>query len=487
MAYLHGAYSEIVASTEVSAQQTKAAPLYVGTAPVHTLPNGKTNLNKPVTVTSFNEAVALFGYSEDWAKYTLCEAMYAHFVLGGIAPLVLVNVLDVDDNKSASAVTANKTPAGGRIVLEDAESIILDTISIPDKELGTDFTTAYDYTRKRITIAEKTTGALGSVSLAVSYYTVDATGVDAATVIGAADGEGNNTGLYCIRDVYTLCGIIPDVLLAPGFSDAKTVHDAMATLSVQVSGHWNTLFYTDLPLTDGEATLTLTTAAAWKATNGYTADNEKTHYPMWAGADSHYYHLSVLAAVNRQRLVHENDNIPYKTPSNTEILLAGAPFYGAEVTATPNDELINAKLNANGITSAVFLGGRWVIWGAHTASYTQETATAQNLSETNLAMLHYIANDFQVRRAADVDNPLTRNTMQQIIAEEKARLDALISIGALLYGEVTLIGTPEAVADMMQGDYGFAFTVTTTPISKSLKALLSYTEAGLVTYFEEVA
>ncbi len=487
MAYKHGALGEIVSSSGKSAVLTAAAPLYVGTAPVHTVAGGNANLNKPVLLNSFAEAAALFGFSEDWAKYTLCEAMYAHFKLKAIGPILMVNVLDVDEAKSAEATTASLTPSGGRIVIENAESILLDSVAVTGKVLGTDYTIAYDYSTLKLTLTEKTTGALGTEAVDVSYNTVDATGVTSVDVIGASDGEGINTGLYSIKDVYQECGILPNALLAPGFSDTKTVHDAMAELTQMVSGHWDLLFYTDLPLSSEGSAVSMSGASTWKATNGYTANNEKTHYPMWAGGDGRKYHLSVLDALNRQALLAERNNLPYESSSNTELPVAGKLYFGEDVGGSPDDETVNTLLTANGICSAVFIGGRWVLWGAHTASYTQATANAQNISETNLAMLHYISNDFQVRRANEVDKPLTRNRMQQIVAEETARLDAMIAAGALIYGKVTLKVDSEAVTDMQSGDFTFLFEVTTTPLSKSLTALVSYTGDGLTTYFEEVA
>lgn len=486
MNYLHGALGQIVTASEKAAVKTSAAPLYVGTAPVHTLPNGKSNLNKPVLVNSFSEAVKYFGYSEDWAKYTLCEAIYAHFALKAVGPIILVNVLDVDANKAATATTASKTPANGKIVLESAESIILDSISITDKVAGTDYTTAYDYITKRLTITEKTSGGLGTSALTVSYYVVDATGVESADVIGESDELGLNTGLYCVRDVYQKCGLLPNALLAPGWSATKTVRDAMAQLSQQVNGHWDMLFYDDLPLVSGSDPVTMATASTWKTTNGYNANNERAHYPMWAGSDGRYYHLSVLDALNRQELMANNGNLPYETSSNTEMPVSGKLFFGAGIENCPDDGVINEKLTKNGIVSAAFVGGKWVLWGAHTASYSPDNANAQNESETNLAMLYYISNDFQVRRSEEVDKPMAKNRMQQITAEETARIDALVAAGALMGGSVQLIGDMEAVADMMNGDFKFAFNVTTMLLSKSLTAYVSYTDAWLVTYFEEV-
>ena len=37
------------------------------------------------------------GFSYDWKKYTLCEAMYSHFQLFGAQPAIFCNVLDPGD------------------------------------------------------------------------------------------------------------------------------------------------------------------------------------------------------------------------------------------------------------------------------------------------------------------------------------------------------------------------------------------------------
>ena len=36
---------------------------------------------------------------------------------------------------------------------------------------------------------------------------------------------------------------------------------------------------------------------------------------------------------------------------------------------------------------------------------------------------------------------------------------------------------------MMQGDYSFVFNVTTTPLAKSLTAIVNWTDDGYVTWF----
>ena len=115
--YLHGAYGQIqTAGTKVAARARNAF-VYVGTAPVHLVAGGADNVNKPVLVSSIAEAKRLFGYSDDFASYTLCEAMKAHLENKGVGPLVLINVLDPKTHKASTDGTKSATPESGRVVL----------------------------------------------------------------------------------------------------------------------------------------------------------------------------------------------------------------------------------------------------------------------------------------------------------------------------------------------------------------------------------
>ena len=42
-------------------------------------------------------------------------------------------------------------------------------------------------------------------------------------------------------------------------------------------------------------------------------------------------------------------------------------------------------------------------------------------------------------------------------------------------------------SDIMSGDYTFMFDITTTPLAKSLTAIVNWTDDGFVTYFETAA
>ena len=63
-------------------------------------------------------------------------------------------------------------------------------------------------------------------------------------------------------------------------------------------------------------------------------------------------------------------------------------------------------------------------------------------------------------------------------------VDALLKIGALIYGEVHLNADMDAKSDIMRGDFSITFNVTTTPLAKSLTAIVNWTSDGFTTYFE---
>ncbi|MBR1565337.1 MAG: hypothetical protein IJ649_01110 [Oscillospiraceae bacterium] len=494
--YKHGAYGDIRAVGTRVSDESQSAIVYVGTAPVHQIEGGAANVNVPVVVNNIAEARAKFGYSDDWASYTLCEAMHVHFDLNGVGPLVLINVLDPATHRSETKVTKSLTPKGGKVTITNAENIILDSVvvktgsgeSASTKVKGTDYELAYNIEKQQIVIRELTSGALGTAALTVEYSTVTPSAVTNADVIGTSDGIGLNTGLFVLKNVYQVTGYIPAYLACPGFSSIPAVHSAMYQNSVKINGHWDAYMFVDLPISDNGTAITLATAATWKSANGYDHENETVYFPLVQGTDGKVYHLSVLAAANFQGLLLDQDGIPYKTASNTPCAIVEKPYMGASVgNRVFDDYIINQYLNKNGIASAAFVGGRWAIWGCHSADYDQENADSINVSETYRMMLYYISNDFQHRRTEDVDQPMTRNDLESIIAEEQTRIDALLKIGALTYGEVSLNADAVAKSDVMQGDYSFLFNVTTTPLAKSLTAIVNWTDDGFVTYFEQTA
>jgi hypothetical protein len=96
--YFHGVstrQNDTSISTPVTADSGIA--FVVGAAPGHTVDGAP---NDPIMCQSYAEAAAALGYSDDWEKYPICEAIYSQFKLYGVAPVVFVNVLDPAKHKN---------------------------------------------------------------------------------------------------------------------------------------------------------------------------------------------------------------------------------------------------------------------------------------------------------------------------------------------------------------------------------------------------
>ena len=491
MAYKHGVMAEQYPyATRVSDNlNTRAVPVYVGTLPVHTVAGGAERVNVPILLSDFAQAVRTVGYSDDWATYTLCEAIWTHLALYGTGPICVINVFDPSENKSAKTKTV--TVQNNVVTLAQMDNVELDSVSVDGVDPGK-YTVTYDYNNSTLTIKGAAEDALKG-EITVKYNEVDATQVTNDMVIGGDDGDGTVTGIHLVKRVYQDTGMIPNRILAPGFSHVPTVRTAMLKMSTKVNNHFDAFIYTDIPLvkqvSDATSDMLPSDVEKWKKDNGYNADNEKVHWPMWAGNDGHNYHLSTLSVATLQLLESATDGIPYQTCSNNRIRVGGKLYYGVDRKLSLDEEAVNNLLGANGIVSAIFHGGDWVLWGAHTASYTQESADHSNVSETNLMMMYYITNDFQVRRASDIDKPMSKNRLDQIVAEEQAMLDKLgpTGIGALLYGVARKIADSSAQSDMANGDFALEWIITQTPNTRSITGTCRYTDAGLATYFREEA
>ena len=129
MAFFHGVrVKEVPTSILTPVNTTAGLPVVFGTAPVHLTNNPTKNVNRPVICYSWDEAVAAFGYSNNWDEYTLSEVMYSQFKLYGVKPIIFVNVLDPAKHKEDVKDTEGKAVTQGRVLV--TAPVLLDTLKV---------------------------------------------------------------------------------------------------------------------------------------------------------------------------------------------------------------------------------------------------------------------------------------------------------------------------------------------------------------------
>lgn len=472
MTYKHGIAGVVIPSTDsFPPSGVGTLPVYIGTAPIHQLAHPEAALNVPYLVNSFDEAKERLGYSDDWARFTLCEAMYAHFKnpIQNIGPVVMVNVLDPALHTKDGTESVVLTNGVGFIT----KAALKDSVVITGKVEGTDYTLTrmVDGTLKLAAVTTLTS------PVAVAFDELDSAAVDAADIVGGIT-NGEYAGIACVDLVYGEFGMVPTILAAPGYGQLATVYEEMAARCQKISGHWDAIFLVDL---DDITLTTIDAAKAWKGTKGYTSKFGKDFWPQVKNGDR-TYHLSTLAAARMQQTDWANGNCPFESPSNKQIPVTGLVLPGGGTVKF--DEAKANTLNAEGITTAIYSGGTWRLWGPHMGNYKYGAdIKPEDMFDASIRMMQWLTNGFQENFMSQVDGPLNRRTVERILDDSQVWLNALTAEGKILYGNIEFKSQSNPESAMVEGDFVFDVGTTTTPVGKSLTFAVQWKKTGLSSLF----
>lgn len=486
--YKHGTYGEFADSIGAAATQSGTIAVYVGKAPVNLVRGYKAYVNAPVALVDFASVTGRMGYSGNWALFDLCEAFKLHFnnTSGNIGPIVAINVLDPDKHKKASATTVSLTFVNGRATFE-SDTIILDTFVLADKVEGTDFALDYDFAKSQVIINSLGTAISGTVE--GSYTEVDPAQVTEADIIGQATPDGLYSGLGCVQLVYQELNLIPNILCCPGWSSKPAVYKAMITAGTKINGHWDAMVAADIPVLDASAKVdTIAAAKKWKTDNEYNSERSKVFWPLAKDNEGNIYHGSTLGVWQMQTVDAQNEGVPMESPSNKPVPVAKQYFGEGSINRGYDQQRAN-ELNAAGITTIVYWGGQWVLWGPHTAAYLFGDMNGDNrvIFDNSIRMMMHVSNSFQQEHALTIDQPMTRALADTIKNREQEKMDALAAIGAFIGTPVVEFQAAQNSTDnLVEGNFTWGFKGTPTPPFKSGTIRVAYTTDGFNSYFGEV-
>lgn len=489
MSYQHGAYGKIGNDKVKSAVQVDTVVAYIGTAPINLVLGYREKglINTPVKLENMPKTQTTVGYSNNWSKFTLCEAFDCHFAntIENVGPIYIINVLDPAIHRKDTKKTEELTFRNGRAEYA-SDTIILDTFALADKVLGADYSLDYDYTKGVVVVeslndAEPITGKVEA-----SFTEVDPSLVTKSDIIGTVTAAGKRTGLQALSKLYTLHNAVLNILAAPFWSEDPDVYKTMISISQKLNGHWDAFVNADIPIYDKATSSEVDTIGAaekWAEDNGYTSGFSKAYWPQVQYAGK-VYHLSTQATATMQRTDNSHNSVPMESPSNKEIMCT-SQYFGPDSENEGFDQQDGNGLNAKGITTAVFWGGLWVLWGPHTAYYEYGSdGVARYIFDVNIRMLMHITNGFQLRHGTQIDGAMDLNLQQSVLIDEQEELDSLKGIGALI-GDPTVefLETANPTSDVMNGDFVWDISATPTPPFKSGTARVSYTDEGFTAYF----
>lgn len=439
----------------------------VGTAPVHQVGG---EANQVVLAYNYSEAVSALGYSDDWAKYTLCEVIYNHFKLYNVAPLLLINVLDPATHKEA-VEAASKTITGGQVTLDG--DVIPSSVVVKNGSTalvaGTDYAVFYNDEGKCV-IEALSGGAMASLTtVTVSYDKISFTAQQMKTaVIGGYNvSTGKSTGMELVDMAYFSKRVLPDILIAPGFSNDSEVAAIMAA-KTSFSTVFRGVCICDLPAAAGT---TYQAAATAKNASGSVQNKQQiVCWPMLALGDR-TFHFSTQLAGCMGRLDAEHDNIPSRVASNVQIQADSAVLAdGTEVIL----DLTQANyLRGQGIVTTLNFVNGMTSWGAFTAAYPGIT-DPKDMFINIRRMFNYVANTCVLTYWSRIDENLTRRYAESITDELNIWLNRLVSTGALLGARCELKAEENPDTDLMAGIIRVHVYMTPPSPAQEVDFLLEY-------------
>lgn len=455
MAYNHGVRIQEVPTSIVPPVNTQGClPVFFGTAPVH-LAKKAAKVNEPVLCYTYQDVVEALGYSEDWSKYTLCEAMYSQFKLYGVAPVVFVNVLDLERHKESTTETLTLTKKVG-VITEDVimKSLVVErTRSSGALNAGTDYVAAYNedgHVQITILLEEE----LANVS--VTYDKVNTQAVAVTDLVGGVDDStGEYKGLEAINGVFSKFGIVPGQIAAPGWSHKPEVAAVMTGKVSNINGLFEGIAHTDIPT---DTVKKYADVAEWKNNNGYTSAYQTACWPKVKLGDKQFHMSTIVVGVSGQ-VDAANGDIPYESPSNKAIKCSGLCLSdGTEVSM--HLETAN-YLNSQGVMTALNMRG-WVLWGNEMACYPANTDPKDRFLAVT-KMFNWHRQTFILTYFQKVDKPMNRRLIDSIVDSENIRLNGLVGQGVLIAGRIEFRELDNPITSLIDGIATF-YTYFTPPV-----------------------
>lgn len=480
MTYKHGVYNSEVPTSVISpVTATAGLQVIVGTAPINL---AKTNeyFNKPLLAYSFAEAVEALGYSDDWKNYTLCEAMDASFRLYGVAPVVLINVLDPKKHQADGTKEVNII---NKKAVVDEKGILLDTLVVKLASAGQTLNKDVDYIATfddegNVVIAVVIGGTIPQEqsTLSITYKKIDPSKVTSNDIIGGVDSEtGQSTGLELINSVFPKFGLVPGQVLAPKYSKDPTVAAVMKAKAANVNTYFKAVSLDDIDTAEAN---TYTKVSEWKNTNNYTANNEFPCWPKVALGDKAYHlstHLAALCALTDSQY----DDVPYVSPSNKSLRMNKAVLEdGSEVNLGPDQA---AYLNGQGVVTALNFIGGWKAWGNRTGIYPSVSDVKDSFIPVR-RMHNWIANTIVLTTWQKVDTPTNKRLIDTVVDSLNIWFNGLTSSGALVGGRVEFRQEDNPITDLLNGTVRFRVMVAEPTPAENIEFVLEFD----VTYYNRL-
>jgi len=478
MAYKHGIYVTETSAALTEPDSSDLQPqVVVGTAPIFLADDPAVAVGKPILCKTRAEAVAALGYSDDWSAFTLCQSISACFDLFSVAPVIFINVLDPNNTAHTTKNSASALTPANNVVVYEKDYVLLSSMSVKADTAtfvrDADYTLAFNSAGK-VVITLISAAAKAAVSLSVTSTSLKPSGVTASDIIGTVDATtGAESGLKLLRQVYPRFGVNAGLLLAPGWSQDKTVAAALQAACEDINGCFEAECLIDIDSTASGAML-YTGVEAQKEKQEITSEHAIALWPKVKSSAGKTYDYSAVYGA----LLSAGDAVNGGTPGTADNQsLSGANIKIASTVLSSGAEVLLDQaqgnvINAGGVVTAISQGG-FVAWGSNTAVYPAVTAAKDRWISVR-RFFTFWANSFIRKYRAKVGNSANYRLIESIVDAENIRGNAFVANGYCAKAEIRFSEADNPVESILAGKICFQMVLARYTPAEDIELTLTF-------------
>ena len=349
------------------------------------------------------------------------------------------------------------------------------TTYVKDQDYSLEFTD--DGYAQLTVISEEDGGTIPAemTELSVAYHQLDSTAVEIDDIIGGYSA-GVYTGLECIGQIYPQLGIVPGLIVAPGWSQNPEVAIAMTAKCEGINGSFKCNTILDIDSTEATGAVEYSEVNAWKNANSYTDRHNFVYWPMVKIGSKQYYFSAIMAALIAYTDA-SNGSVPFVSPSNKALRITGTVL--ADGTEVFLDQIQANYLNGLGINTAINVNG-WKSWGNNTGIYPSSSDPKDRWIAAR-RMFDFEGNSFILTFFQKVDSPTNYRLIESIVDSWNIARNGMKALGQIIDSWIEFDLDENPITDLLNGKITFHQHYTPPLPAEQIVNILEFDPTALTT------
>lgn len=475
MSYKHGTYQTETSSDISLPIVLDYGHFIVGTAPLNKVKKENRKVNEVVRLGTYKEAIQYFGTTYD-LDFSISQAIKVFFELYGVAPLYVVNILDLDKHKTTTKTTNGLELSNGKILIPN-HKIITDTLVVKENTTSQVISDAVTmWTDEGLEIYAKPSNG---TKIDIEYEEIDLSKVTKAQALGGYDvSTMKRTGSELLDEVYLKYSELPAFIDIPDFSSDSEVAAIMQTKAKNINGN----MFEAVALINAPIDKPYDQIPKWKDDNNINGNDQIVLYGTLGLAGKKYIQSIQYAALSLS-VDNENGGVPSQTPSNYSYKCDS--LYWKNSSGNLEEIILDKEqqanlLNKNGVVTAINFKG-WRCWGSETALNPMATDPKDKFIYTR-RMFKYIGNELVISYFDKVDKKFSKKLAETVTKSMNIRLNAIVARNDLLSANAALSAEDNDTINVTNGDITWVIKLGVIPGMKSATFKKKY-DADALTEF----